>query len=221
MFVQGVIFDVDGVIADTEYYFTNSCAAFLKSQGIDVTWNDIVRYLGQPEMVVVRAIQKDYDLYRYDEQELFHLLYKQYDEQMASGMVKPMEGLEEFLDRLQEAGVKTALGTSGSIPHVQQILNGIRLKDRFDIWITVENVSKGKPDPEIFNKAADALCSLGCERNRIAVIEDSPNGIKAGRAAGLLTIGFAGSVIPQDTSMADRQCRSFAEVLQLLEKEGE
>ncbi len=218
MTADGIIFDVDGVIADSEYYFTNSCALFLNAQGIDVSYKDIIRYLGQPEMVVVRQIRKDWHLERYDEKQLFDLLYADYVKKMASGEVHPMEGLERFLDILKQKNIRTALGTSGSIPHVQEILNGIRLENRFDTWVTVEKVTKGKPDPEIFNTAADELCAMGCQRDRIIVIEDSPNGIRAGKAAGLFTIGLKASRIPQDTSEADAVCYTYEEVIKLISK---
>ena len=74
----------------------------------------------------------------------------------------------------------------------------------------------GKPDPAIFNVAAERLVALGVDRNRIVVVEDSPNGIASARAAGLYVVGFKGSQIQQDTSDADVEVASFAELQALM-----
>lgn len=220
MIVEGVIFDVDGVIVDSEYHFTRSAAEYIRKCGHDVSWQDMVPYLGQSELTVIRQLKRDFVLPDEDDDILYNHIYESYIKEMESGDMQEMEGFSSLMNYLHSNGIRTAIGTSGSIYHVQQIMNGIGALFTFDVEITIEKVKKGKPDPEIYLKAADELCSLGCRRDHLIVIDDSPNGIQAGNAAGLYTIGFKGSKVQQNTNGADMECASFGQLTEWIEKEG-
>lgn len=103
---------------------------------------------------------------------------------------KPAEGLLAFLTELRSRGIKTALATSAGPGNIDFIVDGLGIRDQFDAIIGGAEVTKGKPDPEIYLKAA-AL--VGVEPADCWVIEDSLQGIASGLAAGARVVGITTS----------------------------
>jgi HAD superfamily hydrolase (TIGR01509 family) len=103
---------------------------------------------------------------------------------------KPAEGLIEFLHELRSRGIKTALATSAGPGNIDFIVDGLGIRDQFDAIIGGAEVTKGKPDPEIYLKAA-AL--VGVSPIDCWVIEDSLQGIASGQAAGARVVGITTS----------------------------
>src|SRR5262249_57045895 len=92
-----------------------------------------------------------------------------------------LPGAAELLGRLAGRGVPVAVATSSPRVHVDRVLGPHRLVERFGFILTCEDVRRGKPDPEIYRKAAERF---GCTPGEMVVLEDSPNGLKAAKAAG-------------------------------------
>jgi HAD superfamily hydrolase (TIGR01509 family) len=103
---------------------------------------------------------------------------------------KPAEGLLIFLQDLRSRGIKTALATSAGPGNIDFIVDGLGIRDQFDAIIGGAEVTKGKPDPEIYLKAA-ALVDVAPED--CWVIEDSLQGIASGLAAGARVVGITTS----------------------------
>lgn len=97
------------------------------------------------------------------------------------------EGAKEFLEKLKLDGKKVALATSTINEFTELILNTFKLKDYFQVIVTIEDITHGKPDPEIFNLA---LNKLGVGSEKAICFEDSANGIKAAKNANLYTVGI-------------------------------
>ena len=100
-----------------------------------------------------------------------------------------VEGFEDFVSRLRSRGVKTAVVTSSNIAKMQSVYQ-IRSEFRqmFDAILTSEDFERSKPDPDCYLKAAERL---GAEIDECIVFEDSFNGLKSGRAAGMKVVGLA------------------------------
>lgn len=98
-----------------------------------------------------------------------------------------MDGAVALIDALRAAGFRLAVGSSGPPENVAVCIRGLGREDAFDATVTGAEVSRGKPDPEVFLKAA---AKLGVPPARCAVVEDAPLGIEAARAAGMAAIGF-------------------------------
>lgn len=221
MKIRAVIFDVDGVLVDSEYVFLTSIRHFLQKHGTDAEFSELSAFLGKPEAEITEIVRETYhfsEKYTFDE--VRHGIYDEYSEVMESGRAAPMKGVSIFLAYLKERGILSAVATSGTMRHYEQIRSGIGMEHDFDVIVTFEDVSRGKPDPEIFLKACERLQAKGIAKEAMAVIEDSPNGIRAARAAGLYVFGFKGSQIQQDTSAADREVRSFEEIKAYIEEEN-
>ena len=107
---------------------------------------------------------------------------------MARGQIALMEGVRELLDALTAAGVLLAIGSSGPLPNLELTIAACGLTGRFAAIASLEDIRRGKPDPEVFLVAA---AKAGAAPGRSVVFEDAPVGIRAAKAAGMLAVGVA------------------------------
>ena len=100
-----------------------------------------------------------------------------------------VEGFEDFVSRLRSRGVKTAVVTSSNIAKMQSVYQSrSEFRQMFDAILSSEDFERSKPDPDCYLKAAERL---GAEIDECIVFEDSFNGLKSGRAAGMKVVGLA------------------------------
>jgi HAD superfamily hydrolase (TIGR01509 family) len=203
-----VIFDMDGVIIDNYQYHLDSTVEFVRRKGFNLT----------PEVVkneLFGRTNADWisDLYNNkislaeakvmgEEKEA---LYRE----MYAGSVKPVQGLPAFLQMLKNEGVPTALATSAPRSNVDFILNALNLVDFFDAILDESFVENGKPDPEIYLKAAAAI---GFEPQHCVVIEDSRAGIESASRAGCKVIGLATTHTRQELPATDKVADHFGQL---------
>lgn len=110
--------------------------------------------------------------------------------ELASGRIVLMDGVREVLDALTAAGVLLAIGSSGVRGNLELTVHECGLDGRFSAIVALEDITHGKPAPEVFLKAA---ARAGVQPARAAVFEDAPFGIQAARAAGMYAIGVTTS----------------------------
>jgi beta-phosphoglucomutase len=108
----------------------------------------------------------------------------------AAGTLRPMPGVVELVDALKKAGWKQGIGSSAPLKNIEVLLQATGLADKMDAIASGDDVSKGKPAPEVFLLA---LQKLGIEPAHGVVIEDAPTGVQAGKSAGAACIGVANS----------------------------
>ena len=121
--------------------------------------------------------------------------------------LKPMEGLVEFLVWLKTAGYKIGIVSSTSTRLIVTALNRMKLMSFPEVLICGDMVTKKKPSPEGYRKAMEYLEVMPEET---VIIEDSPSGIRAGKAAGAYVIGYKGAEVQQDTTGADTLWKDYA-----------
>ncbi len=110
-----------------------------------------------------------------------------YYREIYAPFLRPINGLENFLAELKAAGVKMAMASSATMEDINFILNKIPIRDDFEAIIDGSRVTKGKPNPQIFLKAAE---ELNADPANCVVFEDSLAGIKAANAAGMKVVGI-------------------------------
>lgn len=181
-----MIFDCDGVLVDSERLSNVALSAALAELGVELTVEEtMTEFMGRSRAhMLARA------------EELLGApppadFGESYDERRDAAFwraLEPVEGIEEALDALAEAEVATCVASSGDHAKMRLTLGMTGLYDRFEgrIYSTTE-VHRGKPAPDLFLHAAG---QMGFEPGDCVVVEDSPAGVAAGRAAGMRVLGF-------------------------------
>ena len=206
--IKGIIFDFDGVIVDSEVYYVNSLVEYLKTVGVNATFDDCKTVVGQSLEDIGQEL-----IDRFDLKDSLEKVIKDsiaiFDRSINILDFKPMEGLIEFLEKCKHKGIKMSVASSSDYDYLYTILDNINLRQYFDFVLSGTDFTKSKPNPEVFNVAAQRM---GIDKSELMIIEDSINGIKAGLASGIYTVGLKASLIEQDTSLADLEVKSFSQI---------
>lgn len=199
---MNVIFDMDGVIFDSERAYIELYRELAPRYGLTdeaAVYRACMDSIGvtraKTREIFIEAVGHDFDYYRYREDVQEELNKREF-------ALKP--GVFELFDWLIETGAHIALASSTRWESVSQMLDHAGLTSYFDAIVCGDMVSRSKPDPEIFLTAAERL---GADPSDCYVIEDSYNGIRAAHAAGMHPI-----MVP-DILQPDEEIRGLAEVV--------
>ena len=180
-----VIFDMDGVLADTEPINRHAHDLLLARRGLEMTDDDFEHLIGFSNDASWRWLIDRFDLGGTPE-----TLTAEYVEQLLPLLVagcRPAPGAVELVRSLADAGVPIAVASASARGAVDGVIAVLGLSDAFNVVVSDADVRVGKPAPDIFLLAATRL---GVEPSRCVVIEDSVNGIAAATAAGMASIGL-------------------------------
>ncbi len=180
---SAVIFDMDGVLLDSEPLHYEAVRLILEEQGVEFPIEDYFRYLGTTLTSTWDDLCERYPIAMYFEQ--FEARYnadvlKQY--QAGAPLIR---GARELVEQLRNAGVPIAVASSSHREWVEAALTGAGLRDYFDQTTAGNEVSMGKPSPEIYLKAAE---KLGFDPANCVAIEDAPAGVESAKAAGMSVV---------------------------------
>ena len=180
-----VIFDMDGVLADTASIHFESWVKLAEEIGLFFSKNFFEKTFGQQSTSIVRELvgqeMDDFLITKWANLKEF------YYREMIKGKLQPLPGVLRIIKELKFLGFKLAVGSSGPSKNVKLLLDTLKIKDFFDIVITAKEVQNGKPAPDVFLIAAKAL---NIAPENCIVIEDAPVGIQAANAAGMLCIAL-------------------------------
>lgn len=178
------IFDHDGVLVDSLELHQNAWVELGRQTGLPLTPQFIHETFGMTNPSIFRLLLGE-DV---DAQEIARLgeIKETCYRLAATGNIDLMSGVRDLLDRLTESGVRLAIGSSGVLPNLQLTVTSCGLDGRFSAIASLEDISRGKPDPEVFLVAAK---KVGCVPSRCVVFEDAPVGIQAAKSAGMLAVG--------------------------------
>jgi HAD superfamily hydrolase (TIGR01509 family) len=211
--VKAVIFDMDGLLVDTETVIYRAMQHVAGGLGGELPFATFQRMVGLQEaasnQIVLEHFGAGFDLAAWTTAVRAHS-----HEQIAAGVVLKT-GVVEILDYLGEAGLPCAIATSSSLASVQRNLAPGRLVDRFAALITKEVQSQGKPHPEPFLKAAAALSVAPQD---CLALEDSHNGVRSASSAGMMTVMVPDMLDPTEEmrTLTVRIARDLHEVRELL-----
>lgn len=186
--MKAVVFDFDGLIVDTETVWYESFKEVLSNHGLELSVEQFARVIGTD----------DADLYAYIEKNLSSpvesvVIKEAAHKLFAVKMGEPIlrNGVKEYLIEAKELGLKIGLASSSSREWVEGYLKKLNIFSYFDVIRTRDDVSRVKPDPELYVKAVEAL---GVAMSEAFALEDSLNGLKAARAAGIQCVVVPNSV---------------------------
>jgi HAD superfamily hydrolase (TIGR01509 family) len=183
--LDGVIFDMDGVLIDSHPVHRIAWRRFLTSVGKDVADEELNFILeGRRREEILRYFLGDLPQgmvaeYGQRKEDFFQENFKD---------VKLIPGVEIFLRELKIAGVKTGIATSASSYRTLRTLQLLNLEDKFAAVITGDDVSAGKPNPAAYRLAAERM---NLKADQLLVLEDAPTGVQAAKAAGMRCIGVS------------------------------
>jgi pseudouridine 5'-phosphatase len=204
---KAVVFDLDGLMFNTEELYQHVGAEILRRRGKEFEGDLLDAMMGRPAGVALQimidwhALDSTVEALAAETDAIFETLL---DERL-----EVMPGLLDLLARLEAAGIPKAIATSSGPDFVEAVLGKFALAPRFQFILTADDVSHGKPHPEIYLLAASRF---GLEPGRVLVLEDSQNGCRSAVASGALTVAvpsgpsrrhdFSGAILVAE-SLAD------------------
>lgn len=191
--IEAFIFDMDGTIVDNMGFHSQVWVEFLAELGVSLTPTEFHRLTGgMTNRQILRQMIGDHlsdpEIAAYSEQKevRYRSVYRNH--------LKPVAGFMGFLEEARRLGAPMALATSAERPNIQFILGGLGIESVFRAVVGAEEVERGKPDPEMFLKAAGRL---GVDPERCLVFEDSSAGLKAAHRAGMRAVALATTTAPE------------------------
>jgi len=180
-----VIFDMDGVLADTGPVHYKSWKMLAEEIGVNFDREFFEETFGQQSIPITRKLVGEKPSRK--KVEKWSDLKEKYYREMVKDKLEPLPGVISLLKKLKKEGFKLAVGSSGPPENVELLLESLNVKNLFDEIITAADVSNSKPSPDVFLKVAD---KLNLNPENCLVIEDAPVGIKAAKRANMKIIAL-------------------------------
>jgi beta-phosphoglucomutase family hydrolase len=186
--LKAVIWDMDGVIADTADLHRESWQYAFKKQGLNFSDEEFQRIFGQRNDAIIRGkmgksvTQDTINLIAKDKEEFFR--------DAARRNLNPFPGVIDLLKTLKENGIGSAVASSAPIENIRLILSSLGIEDYFQAIVYGQEVSESKPSPQVFLRAAQ---KLKVEPGDCIVIEDAVAGVLAAKRAGMRCIAVTNS----------------------------
>ena len=182
--IRGILFDMDGLVLDSEILFTRFWREAAKALGYPMTekqsygMRSLGKKLGQPYLESLFGPGIDYTTLREKRIELMSAYVTEHG-------IAPKPGIYELLDHLEANGIATAIASSSPMDAIEKHLEAVDLKHRFQKLCSAHNIPNGKPAPDIYLLAAK---ELGLKPEECLALEDSPTGILSAYRAGCLPV---------------------------------
>ncbi|MDP8211151.1 MAG: HAD-IA family hydrolase [Candidatus Stygibacter australis] len=204
--IEAVIFDMDGVIINSErdHYLANQ--KLYKYLGISLDAVEYDRFVGLSSKIMWTEVREEFQL-KQSVDELMGLAEKAIMEHFSNIELTATVGFMDLLDYINERSMKIAVASSSPLAMVNLVVDKLGIKDYFDLLVSGDQVEQGKPYPDIFIHTAALLQS---QPGNCMVIEDSHNGALAAKRANMNCIGYQNpSSGNQDLSICDLVVNSF------------
>lgn len=206
--VKAVIFDMDGVIIDSEPINYQTTNEVIKQYGAYLSHEQNKQFIGTSDIEYFSKLVNLLGIPE-DPAKLFTSWQKTVFDVMKEGGIVPMPGVITVIQQLHQRKYKLAVASSGDRKRVHYILNELNIKQFFPAILTGDDVSHGKPAPDIYLKT---MARLRVQPPECVVIEDSDHGVEAAKRAGIKVIGFRNPHSDgQLLKRADIILRSFTE----------
>jgi HAD superfamily hydrolase (TIGR01509 family) len=221
--IQAILFDLDDLMVNSAPFHMEASKRVFDRFGINIDEipADVIKtYFGRRVSEIIEDIISHFNLD--SKVDLNRIIQEREDLflQMVKARLEPMPGLFELIETIKSLEIRRAVASSGTKKYVNAVLDKFGLQDFFEAIISGDMVTKGKPDPEVFLKAAAVL---GVDPATCLVLEDATHGVAAAKAAGMYCIGVDNqlSSYKQDLSKSDKVIKRLDEIdLNLLKQFG-
>ena len=199
--IKAVIFDMDGVLIEAKDWHYEALNKALNLFGYNISrYEHLTKFDGLPTKDKLNILSTEYSL-PYELHSFINEMKQNYTMEIVHIKCKPLFIHEYALSKLKMDGLKLAVASNSIKNTVETMMDKAALADYLDVMLSNEDVSKGKPDPEIYTKT---ISILGIKPNECVVVEDNENGIKAARAAGAHVM-----IVNEVTDVLYRNIRQF------------
>jgi beta-phosphoglucomutase family hydrolase len=205
--LEAVIWDMDGVLADTAPHHFRAWRETFAKRGISFTEADFMRGFGVKNDAIIRNVlgEKTTDaeietIAREKEATFRRIIGKD---------IKPLPGALKLLGQMHNRGIKMAIASSTVIENIRLIVGSLGIKNYFEAIITGHDVTEGKPSPQVFLVAAQRL---GAEPKNCVVFEDAVAGVKAAKRAGMHCVAITSTHPREKLAEADLVVDTLEEV---------
>jgi beta-phosphoglucomutase len=206
--IKAAIFDMDGTMINNMAHHKRAWQEFLRRHNITLAEEEFRHKISGKkndqifELVFGRKLDSKEERQYADEKEaIYRELYKP--------DIQEIEGLTRIIDALHQRGIRTAIATTAIAKNRDFALETLGLEGKFEIILGDEHVTHGKPNPEIYLSTAK---ELGVSPAECIVLEDSPPGVEAGKAAGMVVIGILSSHAAEELNQADYVVEHFNQI---------
>ena len=181
-----LIFDMDGVLVNNHLWHFRAWAEFGRRHGIDITEKEFTKYFGSTNQLVLTSLfgpgitNEEIISMGNEKEAIYREIYRPF--------IKAVDGLPTFLQSVSDKGIPIALATSAPSENVKFTLEAIGVEKYFNTITDSSMISRGKPDPQVYQITAE---KLGVPPAECIVFEDSVPGIQAALNAGMQVIGVA------------------------------
>jgi HAD superfamily hydrolase (TIGR01509 family) len=206
--IKGVLFDMDGVLIDSEAFICKAAIEMFREYGISVKEDDFQPFVGMGENTYLGGVAEKYNL-KIDIIDAKARTYQIY-EAITEGKLDPLPGAIEFLEYCRRKNLKLALATSADSVKMDINLKAMGLSRKsFDSTVNGLEVERKKPFPEIYIKASE---NIRLKPETCLVVEDAVSGVRAAKAAGCKCLAITTTFDRKALSEADWICDSLLNV---------
>lgn len=208
MAIKGIIFDMDGLMVDSEPVQLKAINDALRPLGVQVNDDDFIDMVGRKAIENFIWLKNKHG-FKETAEELNEIKNQAYLRRIQTELTT-MPGLEDALELCRKENLITAIASSSPRPDILAVLKLLNMEDQFKFLASGDQVKNGKPDPEIFLKALEML---GGGAEEFLVLEDAGHGVNAAKSAGMYCIAIPNHYTRhQDFSRADRVLGNLAEL---------
>ncbi len=205
---KAMIFDMDGVLIDSEPWYLEVNYRVFSELGICVSEQEYQSYVGITDTDMWTRLIAEHDI-QLTQDQIREMQYRISDEYYHSHPIPAIKGIEKILLTLMDRDWKLALASSAPSHWISKVLAPFPWSKYLGIRVSGTDIQKGKPAPDIFLKAAQ---HLDVDSSRCCVIEDSAHGITAAKSAGMMAIAYKSSESKQILDNADIMIHDYADL---------
>lgn len=207
--LKAVIFDMDGVLIDSEPLHFETDVNVLKEFNVDFKWDEYKDYIGSTKVKIWENIKEKHKLSPSLE-ELIRLSDIEKARIINESGYREIKGVVRLVNNIYDQGYKLAIASQSPYDYIVQAMTAIKLKPLFSSIVSGLQLENPKPAPDIYYKTAQ---NLGVKAGECIVIEDTARGVESAKLAGMICVGFVNpNSGDQDLSRADCLVHSFKDI---------
>lgn len=205
--IKAVLFDMDGVLLESEEFITRAGVQMFREKGFEVRPEDFLPFTGMGENRYLGGVAEKYNI-PFDVAQDKKRTYEIYSE-LVHNNIDPLPGVLEFIEKCKSKGLRIAVATSADLVKMEINLKEINLPvSTFDATVNGLEIEHKKPSPDIFLKAAERT---GTDPSACLVVEDAVSGVKAGKSAGAKVLALTTTFSATELGQADWIAKDLSE----------